>query len=224
MLLWDRKTSIFLKLSPEFKVGPVTPPEGPLSPQTVRGGRTDGRGGPPLPEPCLVAPGTPSQTRGSFSCSGPWKSHPTVPGPTSSGGFGGGPHLPPLAPWAPGDCPASCNCPHSCVCPHVLRVTGPVSSAHPHPRYPHLCWTPSAGVLFPHEATLLGPESGPVLVFGEHHVAYSAASPVPFPPGGAPPWPRGLSGAVHAEGVLGDPSSWGWTWAPGERVGSQEAG
>lgn len=34
VLLWDRKTSIFLKLSPEFKVGTPAPRDGPPLPQT----------------------------------------------------------------------------------------------------------------------------------------------------------------------------------------------
>lgn len=43
VLLWDRKTSIFLKLSPEFKVGPRPPPGGPaLAPDRAR--RQDRRG------------------------------------------------------------------------------------------------------------------------------------------------------------------------------------
>lgn len=57
VLLWDRKTSIFLKLSPEFKVGPPAPGLGRPHPRPCGAGGQMERGGSLLAGRVLWLPG-----------------------------------------------------------------------------------------------------------------------------------------------------------------------
>lgn len=161
----------------------------------------------------LVAP-----SRGS----GHSKSRATIPGPAPSGGSGGG--IPPASSSVWGPRRPSCLClhPHVTVFTRVCAHTSPWSQPTPTQGVLISAGSLSAVALFPHEATLTGPRSGPELVCRGHHVAPSA--PLLHPLSSRRDATVTLCaewGPTHGEGgeppcTLGAPSSWGAVgmWSP----------
>lgn len=155
VLLWDRRTSIFLRLSPEFKVRRPGPGlgQGRQDRERQTQGQRDrerqrqgGRGGRRPFATCSVRPVAAGTDAHKPRAPGLWSRKPRrgLGGHTPSGALAQG---------------SSC----------LFQLWGLVAMSPPVPRISRLHLLPSAETLFPHKDTHLGPGSGPEPDFGGPH-------------------------------------------------------